>query len=90
MIGYVGQEPTLFSGSVSDNIARGRSGGENCDLPTLQDVMIEEQKGINANVYMHIYIYWYLYMYNYVGAYTWIYIQTYILQIMQIYVYLYL
>jgi ABC-type multidrug transport system fused ATPase/permease subunit len=55
-IGYVGQEPTLFSGSVSDNIARGRSGGENCELPTLQDVMIEEQKGIYVNKCMYIYI----------------------------------
>jgi ABC-type multidrug transport system fused ATPase/permease subunit len=44
-IGYVGQEPTLFSGSVSDNIARGRSGGGHCDLPTLQEVMVAEQKG---------------------------------------------
>jgi ATP-binding cassette subfamily B (MDR/TAP) protein 1 len=44
-INYVGQEPTLFSGSVSDNIARGRSGGEHCNLLTLQEVMVEEQKG---------------------------------------------
>jgi ATP-binding cassette subfamily B (MDR/TAP) protein 1 len=43
-IGYVGQEPTLFSGSVSDNIARGRSGVEHCNLLTLQEVMVEEQR----------------------------------------------
>ena len=43
-IGYVGQEPTLFSGSVSDNIARGRA-AFSAPLPTLQEVMIQQNAG---------------------------------------------
>lgn len=47
-IGYVGQEPILFSGSIRDNIANGRYENGSCDLPTLQDVMIEEQKEMSC------------------------------------------
>jgi hypothetical protein len=41
---YVGQEPTLFSGSISENIARGRA---EVDVPllSLQEVMVLEKAG---------------------------------------------
>ena len=38
-IGYVGQEPALFSGSVAFNISRGRAGLENDTMLSLDDVM---------------------------------------------------
>ena len=41
---YVGQEPTLFSGSVSDNIARGRAVVSESHL-TLQEVMHRQNNG---------------------------------------------
>ena len=43
-IGYVGQEPVLFSGSVNENIARGRA-ELGVTLPTLQQVMAQQQEG---------------------------------------------
>jgi ABC-type multidrug transport system fused ATPase/permease subunit len=43
-IGYVGQEPTLFSGSVSENISRGRA-ALSAPLPSLQEVMVLEKAG---------------------------------------------
>jgi len=45
-IGYVGQEPVLFSGSVADNIARGRKiNTDEKPLLTLDEAMIiSEQK----------------------------------------------
>ena len=42
-IGYVGQEPTLFSGSVEENIARGRA-EQGVALPTFQEVMVQQQE----------------------------------------------
>ena len=47
-IGYVGQEPVLFSGSVNENIARGRAELE-VALPTLQQVMVQQQEGCMSN-----------------------------------------
>jgi ATP-binding cassette subfamily B (MDR/TAP) protein 1 len=44
-IGYVGQEPTLFGGSVSENISKGRASAGDSPLLSLQEVMIEENKG---------------------------------------------
>lgn len=36
-IGYVGQEPVLFSGSVAENIAQGRLENLNLQVPPLDD-----------------------------------------------------
>ena len=44
MCSYVGQEPTLFSGSVSENIARGRAECGEAVL-SLQEVMANESSG---------------------------------------------
>ena len=44
MCSYVGQEPTLFSGSVSENIARGRAECGDAVL-SLQEVMANESSG---------------------------------------------
>jgi ABC-type multidrug transport system fused ATPase/permease subunit len=41
-IGYVGQEPVLFSGSIAENIMKGRPGSEDHKLLTLQEVMLLE------------------------------------------------
>jgi len=38
-IGYVGQEPILFVGSVASNIAKGRSNADDAALVTLQEVL---------------------------------------------------
>ena len=38
-IGYVGQEPALFKGSITDNISRGRAGFGDVQLLSLEDAM---------------------------------------------------
>ena len=38
-IGYVGQEPVLFQGSVADNIAKGRGGAEESAVLSVEDSM---------------------------------------------------
>jgi hypothetical protein len=38
-IGYVGQEPVLFQGSVADNIAKGRGGAEETAVLSVEDSM---------------------------------------------------
>lgn len=43
-IGYVGQEPILFSGSVKDNVIKGRAGMESLRLPNMDEILIN-----NAN-----------------------------------------
>ena len=44
-IGYVGQEPVLFAGSVQENVAKGRA--EKCDetVPSMQDVIRSSSSG---------------------------------------------
>ena len=39
-IGYVGQEPVLFAGSVQDNIAKGREGSLDQPVKSLQEAML--------------------------------------------------
>ena len=46
-IGYVGQEPTLFSGSVKDNVIKGRAGMENLRMLSMDEILAE---GENVSV----------------------------------------
>ena len=46
-MGYVSQEPVLFAGTVHDNVARGRGGGDSVGLPAVppMESFIHEQEG---------------------------------------------
>ena len=46
-IGYVGQEPVLFSGSISDNIQRGRADAVDIPLKSLQEIIEEHSHARN-------------------------------------------
>jgi ATP-binding cassette subfamily B (MDR/TAP) protein 1 len=46
-IGYVGQEPVLFSGSISDNIQRGRADVVDIPLKSLQELIDEHAHARN-------------------------------------------
>eukprot|EP01034_Spumella_vulgaris_P039260 gene39260-48499_t len=47
-IGYVGQEPVLFTGSVADNIAKGRVDTQDDPVISLQEAMQERDKSLVA------------------------------------------
>ena len=52
-IGYVGQEPVLFQGSVQDNIAKGREGSLDQPVMSLQEAMLisdAKQESVCAHV----------------------------------------
>ena len=51
-IGYVGQEPVLFSGSISDNIQRGRADVVDHPLQSLQELMHEERRNDTCPCFM--------------------------------------
>mgnify|MGYP003353112585 CR=1 FL=1 len=51
IIGYVGQEPVLFSGTIEQNIAKGRIDMEDSPLLTLEQAMhIDDSKNTDHNL----------------------------------------
>ena len=42
-IGYVGQEPTLFSGTVKENVIKGRAGMENLRVRSMDEILADDE-----------------------------------------------
>jgi len=45
-MGYVGQEPVLFDGSIAENVAKGRAKNFSTDFVTLDEALKDQHVGV--------------------------------------------